>query len=387
MAATMSDDPRSATSPLFNANRLRIGVFAINTGGAVMTTMPEQYQLSWQASLDVARQADRAGFEAIVPLARWRPFGGVGHRSGRTFENFSWTAAIAACTAHSTVMSTCHVSVVHPVLAAKAATTIDHISGGRFALNIVCGWFKPEIEMFGAAQMGHDERYDYADEWVDVLKRLWSEGEFDFSGRFLQLRGLMSDPKPIQRPHPGLMNAGGSERGKQFVARNCDMAFVQPRGHGDEALRAQVDAYRKYAFDEYGRQIQIWTNAYVVQRDSIAEAERFVDYYAVEHGDEEHADAFINENLAHAKTLPPDTLRSMRRAMKAGKGGVPLLGTAADITARLDRLQAVGIDGVLMVWVDFQEGIRRFNAEVLPLLVQAGLRKEKPEPWRAAAAD
>lgn len=385
MTAAMSDDSRSGSSPLFNANRMRLGVFAINTGGAVMTTAPEQYQLSWQSSLDVARQADRGGFEAIVPLARWRPFGGVGHRSGRTFENFSWTSAIAASTSHSAVMSTCHVSVVHPVFAAKATTTIDHISGGRFALNIVCGWYKPEIEMFGAAQMGHDERYDYADEWVDVLKRLWTEGEFDHAGKFLQLKGLMSDPKPLQQPFPALMNAGGSERGKQFVARNCDIAFIQPKGHSDEALREQVDAYRKYAFDAYGRQIQIWTTAYVVQRGSVAEAERFVEYYAVEHGDEEHADAFINENLAHAKTLPPDTLRSMRRAMKAGKGGVPLLGTAEDITARLQRLSTTGLDGVLMIWMDFQDGIRRFNAEVIPLMEQAGLREARPQPWQAAA--
>jgi FMNH2-dependent dimethyl sulfone monooxygenase len=385
MTATMSDDPRSGTSPLFNRNRMRLGVFAINTGGAVMTTAPEQYQLSWQNSLDVARQADRAGFEAIVPLARWRPFGSVGHRSGRTFENFSWTSAIAASTSHSSVMSTCHVSVVHPVMAAKATTTIDHISGGRFALNIVCGWYKPEIEMFGAAQMGHDERYDYADEWVTVLKRLWTETEFDYIGRFLDLKGLMSDPKPLQQPYPALMNAGGSDRGKQFVARNCDIAFIQPKGHSDEVLRDQVDAYRKYAFDEYGRQIQIWTTAYVVQGDSIADAERFVEYYAVERGDDEHADAFINENLAHAKTMPPDALRSMRRAMKAGKGGVPLLGTATDITARLERLSTTGIDGVLMIWMDFQGGIRRFNTEVVPLLVQAGLRDEKPAEWAEAA--
>ena len=146
-----------------------------------------------------------------------------------------------------------------------------------------------------------------------------------------------------------------------------------------------MDAYRKYAFDEYGRQIQIWTTAYVVQGDSIADAERFVEYYAVERGDDEHADAFINENLAHAKTMPPDALRSMRRAMKAGKGGVPLLGTATDITARLERLSTTGIDGVLMIWMDFQGGIRRFNTEVVPLLVQAGLRDEKPAEWAEAA--
>ena len=374
----MSGDSRSQTNPLFNGNRLRLGVFAINTGGAVMTTAPEQFELTWPNSLDVARQADAAGFEAIVPLARWRPFGGVGHRSGRTFEGFSWTAAIAASTHHSAVMSTCHVSVIHPIVAAKAAATIDHVSGGRFALNVVCGWFGSEIEMFGAAQMGHDERYDYADDWVTVLKRLWTEDEFDFAGRFLRVKSGMSDPKPIQRPYPALMNAGNSERGKQYVSRHCDIAFIQPKGGSDEAIRAQVAAYRRFAHEEFGREIQVWTTAYVVQRDSVAEAEQFVEYYAVERGDEAHVDAFIGENVPQAASMPPDALRAMRRGMKAGKGGVPLLGRAEDIAARLERLSGTGVDGVLLIWMDFQDGIRRFGAEVLPLLHQMDLRGPAP---------
>jgi alkanesulfonate monooxygenase SsuD/methylene tetrahydromethanopterin reductase-like flavin-dependent oxidoreductase (luciferase family) len=65
---------------------------------------------------------------------------------------------------------------------------------------------------------------------------------------------------------------------------------------------------------------------------------------------------------------------SLRRAVKAGYGGVPLLGTPENITERLERLSKSGVDGVLLIWVDFQDGIRQFSRYVLPFLEQSGLR-------------
>jgi FMNH2-dependent dimethyl sulfone monooxygenase len=91
-----------------------------------------------------------------------------GHYSGRTFETFAWAAGLAAMTKQIAVLSTVHVPVHHPVLTAKLASTIDHISRGRFGLNIVCGWYKPEMEMFGRDISAHDDRYSAADEWVTL---------------------------------------------------------------------------------------------------------------------------------------------------------------------------------------------------------------------------
>ena len=100
-------------------------------------------------------------------------------------------------------------------MAAKQATTVDHITNGRFALNIVCGWFTPELEMFGVPQMEHDTRYDHAAEWVEVMKLLWSrEEDFDYEGKFIRVNKGFAMPKPIQKPFPALMNAGGSEKGR-----------------------------------------------------------------------------------------------------------------------------------------------------------------------------
>jgi alkanesulfonate monooxygenase SsuD/methylene tetrahydromethanopterin reductase-like flavin-dependent oxidoreductase (luciferase family) len=95
-------------------------------------------------------------------------------------------------------------------MAAKQATTIAHLSDGRFTLNIDTGWYQPEIQMFGEPQMEHDERYERAIEWLEVIKQLWTrDEEFDFSGRFYNIKKGWLQPKPIQKPYPVVMNAGG----------------------------------------------------------------------------------------------------------------------------------------------------------------------------------
>ena len=172
---TTGGDAYLRTNPIFNRNKLKLGVFAFNGTAAVMTKLPEQYAVTWENCLDVALEADAAGFEALVPYARWRTSAGSQHRSGRVYENLTWTSAIAAKTNYTCVMTTIHVSLLHPLMLAKAASTIDHISNGRFALNIVCGWYKAETEMFGMTMMEHDERYDYAEEWLKMSSRCFGQ--------------------------------------------------------------------------------------------------------------------------------------------------------------------------------------------------------------------
>jgi dimethylsulfone monooxygenase len=387
MTISRDDDPRAQTNPLFNTNRLKLGVFAFNGGGATMTTVPEQYQLTWANTLDVARQADRAGYEALVPYARWRSFVGPEHRSGYVFETLTWAAGLAAQTDYSAVMSTCHVPIVHPLLAAKAAATIDAISGGRFALNIVCGWFEPEIEMFDLPRLDHDRRYRFAGEWITAVKRLWSEDDYvDVTGEYVRLERAMSQPKPIQKPFPALMNAGGSEAGRQFVAKHCDLAFVIPRMDDDAIIKQQVDDYRKLARETSGRDVHVWSSAYVAQADSREDALKYIDYYAVRNGDDPHVDAFIAESITRSRVIDPAALQKLRYSIKAGLAGVPLLGTAEQIVDRLERVSRCGLDGLLLVWMDFQNGIRRFNDEVLPLMEQAGLRHARARSTHAGLA-
>src|SRR5215475_3932866 len=128
------------TNALFNDNRLKLGVFGLNvSNGCAATTAEGHLELTWQNNLDIAVMADRAGIEALVPVARWKGFGGKTNFNGTCFETYTWAAGLAAATRQVAVFSTSHVPTVHPIVAAKQATTIDHISNGRFALNVVCG--------------------------------------------------------------------------------------------------------------------------------------------------------------------------------------------------------------------------------------------------------
>ncbi|WCP16283.1 FMNH(2)-dependent dimethylsulfone monooxygenase (plasmid) [Sphingobium sp. AntQ-1] len=363
------------TNPLLNQNRLKLGLFSINGTGAAYTNHPDRFDPTWANTRALVQLADGLGLEVLLSFARWKPFGGDGNASGLTLDPVSWAGAVAAVTEHIAIVSTMHVSVNHPLFVAKAGATIDRISNGRWGLNIVCGWYQAEIEMFGAALKAHEDRYGVADEWIEILERLWTEDKsFDYHGQHFDLKGLYSDPHPVQR-RPVIMNAGGSPRGQDYAAQHADCAFVIALDSRPEAIRKQVDAYRKTAREKYGRELQIWTYAHVVQRDTVAQAQAYVDEYSGDQwGNHAAADAFIENNIATAKTAPPEVMASMKKAMMAGAGGIPLLGTPDDIAARMHDVSDAGVDGVLVNWLDYQSGLTDFGGTVLPLLERRGLR-------------
>src|SRR4051794_4401396 len=217
-------ETRRATNPLFNDNRLKLGIFGLNvSNGCAITTAEGHLETDWPSMERIVRTGDAAGFEAMVPVARWRGFGGVTNFNGSCYETYTWAAGMSAATQHTSVFATSHVPVVHPIMAAKQATTIDHISRGRFALNVVGGWYTPELEMFGARVLEHDELYAYAAEWLDVAQLLWTrEDEWDYDGHFFSIKKGFHEPKPIQAPFPPIMNAGGSVTGRRFAAQYAD---------------------------------------------------------------------------------------------------------------------------------------------------------------------
>jgi alkanesulfonate monooxygenase SsuD/methylene tetrahydromethanopterin reductase-like flavin-dependent oxidoreductase (luciferase family) len=364
-------------NPLFNDNKLKLGLFGVNvSNGCAITTVENRHQVSWPTMLAIGQTADRYGYEALVPVARWRGFGGESNFNGTNFETYTWAAGLGQATQQICVFTTSHVPTIHPIVAAKQATTVDHITNGRFALNIVCGWFTPELEMFGVPQMEHDTRYDYAAEWIEIMKLLWSrEEEFDYDGKFLRVTKGFAMPKPLQKPFPALMNAGGSDKGRHFTAKYCDMAFVLLTSHDLEDGRAQIDAFRRIAREEYGRAIQIWGNCYVVHGNTQKEAEDYLNYYVIEKGDERALDTLATTLGLQSSVLPPELIDKFRFHLKAGWGGYGLVGTADHIVDQLIKLQEIGFDGQLLSWVDYRDGLERWNREIMPRLEQAGLRR------------
>jgi alkanesulfonate monooxygenase SsuD/methylene tetrahydromethanopterin reductase-like flavin-dependent oxidoreductase (luciferase family) len=382
MATAEQDLTRQARSPIFNANRVKLAVFGFNCDyGCTITTAEGRWELDWPATYRVAQMADAAGIEALVSLARWRGFGGVTNFNAANYETYAWAAGLAAATRHAAVFATSHVPTVHPLFAAKQAATIDHVAGGRFALNVVCGWARPELEMFGGRMMDHETAYAYAEEWLQIVCRLWTEpAEFDYDGQFFQLKRAFSLPKPLQQPRPPIMQAGSSPTGRRFAARYADMAFINARREGRDEYRHDIANLRRMAREEFGRELQVWGHGYVVCRPTEREARDYLRYYVEERGDWEAVDN-LTTTMGLPQRVPPERLAAMKRDFIAGWGGYPLVGTPEQIVDELGALADLGFDGWMLSWVNYEAEVQQWIAEVLPLLEQAGLR----EPFRPEA--
>ena len=162
-----------------------------------ITAAPENWRPTWENNIQVARKADEAGLEFLLPIGRWRGYGGKADFQGVSFETVTWAAGLLSTTSRCTVFGDDPRTHIHPIVAAKQMATVDLQSGGRFGLNLVCGWNEDEFQMFGQEQREHDERYEFGQEWLDAVRTLWrEEGPVDFEGRFFDLPGLIGRPEP-----------------------------------------------------------------------------------------------------------------------------------------------------------------------------------------------
>jgi alkanesulfonate monooxygenase SsuD/methylene tetrahydromethanopterin reductase-like flavin-dependent oxidoreductase (luciferase family) len=179
-------------------NKFKLGVFSANAdGGLAITDVPERWRASWDDVMTAAGMADRAGLEFFLPIARWRGFGGKNRVREHSFETFTFAAGLAAATQNIGLFMTVHVPIVHPVYAAKALATVDHISKGRAGLNIVCGWNPDEFAMFGMTV--DTDAYGRAQEWIDIIDQCYGTNQpFDVDGTFYKLKGW-SAVRPVCR--------------------------------------------------------------------------------------------------------------------------------------------------------------------------------------------
>jgi alkanesulfonate monooxygenase SsuD/methylene tetrahydromethanopterin reductase-like flavin-dependent oxidoreductase (luciferase family) len=369
-------DARSASNPIFNDNKFKLGLFCHNASIMQMSTAPEKYVPTWPNAKALAELSDRLGLEAIVSFAGWRgPINGApSHPSHREYETFTWCSALAAISRYPAVIATFHTQLTTPAFIAKAAATIDHVSGGRAGLNVVAGSSKTAFNQFGLEIEDHVTRYDHTEEFIEVLKRFWqSEEEFDHDGRFLKVMNGISWPKPVQRPNPPLVNAGISDRGRDFACRHADIAFTHMRGNEDD-WRMMISTYKSHAAREYKRPIQVWTHGYVVLGETEAEANDYLHYYAEKHADQRWIDTWVAEIGENATTLRPEQKINMSRNWAAG-GGYGLVGTADMIMDKLTRLSRAGLDGLMMTALEPIKMVERFGSAVMPLMELAGLRR------------
>ncbi|HUB98020.1 MAG TPA: LLM class flavin-dependent oxidoreductase [Stellaceae bacterium] len=375
---TVRDATSRERATLHNRNRLKIGLFGSNcSSGRAVTLVPERWSGSWHDNLRLARIADEAGIDFMLPVARWRGYGGDTDYQGATLETVTWATGLLANTRRMTVFGTVHAPLFHPLIAAKEFVTADHVGEGRFGLNLVCGWNEGEFDMFGATLRDHESRYDYAQEWLDAVKLAWSsEQEFDLDGTYIHLKNVRSWPKPWGGTRPVIMNAGASGTGQAFAIRNCDALFMSTRLATLESYMENVRGVKDLARAE-GRELDFYTVGVITCRPTMREAEEYYRHTVVEHADWNAVDSILAMKNISPKTHPMDVFTRIRNEYATGMGGLPLVGDPDYLARELSILSEAGLTGIGVSFVNFADELPYFCDEVLPRLERMGLREKR----------
>jgi alkanesulfonate monooxygenase SsuD/methylene tetrahydromethanopterin reductase-like flavin-dependent oxidoreductase (luciferase family) len=358
----------------FSPNKLKLGLFGSNcSSGRAATKVPERWSAGWEENLQLALMADEAGMDLMLPIGRWRGYGGATNFEGSTWETVTWACGLLAQTKRITVFCTVHAPLVHPVYAAKQFVTADHIGRGRFGLNIVCGWNQDEFDMFGAQQREHDVRYEYGAEWLSAIMQMWQRHEdFDFAGKFISLKGVQADPKPYGGSRPLIMNAGSSPAGRSFSTHHCDVLFRPLTSLEKGAQDVRETTAEAHA---NGREIGVYCNGYMVCRPTQKEADEYHHYYAEENGDWAAVDHLIGMNRVNSLSYTPEMFQALRVRFAGGHGGFPMVGTPDHVAGILAKVSEAGFAGMCFSFVNYLEEFPYFRAEVLPRLERMGLRE------------
>ncbi|MPZ56606.1 MAG: LLM class flavin-dependent oxidoreductase [Rhizobiales bacterium] len=358
-------------TPMFNANRFKVGLFATNcSGGLSLNKAPERWDASWDNNLAAARLAEDAGLEFLLPIARWHGYRGEMDSHGTSLETLTWATGLLAATTNISVFGTVHVPLVNPVFAAKQAVTADHVGHGRFGLNVVSGWNADEFEMFGATLLEHDERYVYTEEWLTIVKRLWGEpAPFDFQGKYFKLKRVYSRPQPFSGERPLLMSAGSSKAGSAFAARHADCLFMVILDLDN--LAEHIRTVRAAAVP---RSIGVYASGHIVCRATQKEAEDYYDWLVHEMGDWEAVEQMIKVRQ-NQQSIPPELHRQMKERLISGIGTFPIIGSPDRVAEKLKRMSDSGLDGMAVGLINYVNEIPFIRDELLPRMARLGLRE------------
>jgi alkanesulfonate monooxygenase SsuD/methylene tetrahydromethanopterin reductase-like flavin-dependent oxidoreductase (luciferase family) len=358
----------------YNTNALKLGLFAANcSGGMAITNVAERWSATWDANLALAKMADAAGLEFMLPVARWTGYQEDSFFHRDVLETMSWASALLQATDQITVFATVHTGFNHPIIAAKQCATADHIGHGRFGLNIVCGWNRYEYEMFGIElPKEHAARYALGQEWYDIVRKLWTQtAPFDWRGEHYTLNHVAGGPKPYFGDCPPVLSAASSAEGRAFAIKNADYLFtvLADIDKGSE----DVSAVKSQAAAE-GRTVGVFTTTYVVCRPTDQEAHDYHRHYADTHANWREAERFMELQNINSKSFPPEVFEQFKGRFAGGNGVYPVIGSPDTVADTLEAISKAGFDGTTLAFVDYTGEFPYFRDEVMPRLERRGLR-------------
>ncbi|MGH6767484.1 MAG: LLM class flavin-dependent oxidoreductase [Xanthobacteraceae bacterium] len=308
---------------------------------ALQPLPPGRVDAQFDHSVELLQAADDVGFDLILFAER--------HLG---YDLSAWLLASAVGSRLNRIRSlvAVHPGLWDPVMVGKLAVSLDRMCKGRMALNIVNGWFDEEFRMFGGTVLKGEDRYRRTVEFIDVLRGLWTNDTFSYDGQFYKVDKGQLLLKPASPTAPEIYSVSRSDRGRDFIAQNCDWWFVDmPKDvetiddtiRGIEDNIADMDRRSKAT----GRKVRYALNPFV----------------ALGRNQQEALDATVKQIFDHDPV--PDTRKIESRMLPATKAG--LIGSPDAVLRQLRRYESLGIELVLCKMIPTVENIRHVAAEIV----------------------
>jgi len=226
---------RSSASEGASTDRYRTAVGSL--GFSLM--LEGQEGVTWSQWLAIAQTCERLGFDGLLTSDHYLSV----VNAEEPGSNDAWTLLGALAVSTERLRLGTMVSPVTfrlPAVLAKAAATVDRISGGRVRLGMGAGWWDREHRSHGFPFPPAPQRFEMLEEQLEIVHGLWSEEVFSFHGRHYALEECRFLPKPVQRPHPPITLGGkGGPRLARLVARWADE--FNRVGGTPEDVRASIE--------------------------------------------------------------------------------------------------------------------------------------------------
>lgn len=337
---------------------LKFGVWAPHWGKWVVDYAREKPQATYQLIEEVIVSAEQAGFDSAL-IAQHT----INPRNPEWEIAEAWTAAAAtaAVTDRIEIIAAIKPRLYHPVVLAKMALGIEDISRGRFAINFVNAWFKPELEDSGIGFPPHDERYAYGAEWLSIVKRLISGERLTHYGSHFQISDYRLSPVSRYRPRPRIYAGGESEPARVLANDLSDVWLIN--GQPLEEVKAKIDDL--VSRPRLGEPLQFGLAGFVLARETDEEAEAA---------------------LAELVRLAPDPALKKKMSDKVdpeavmhktsekypwvvgANGGIApgFIGSYDRVARRIREFHDIGITTFLLSFYPLIEEQERFAREVIP---------------------
>jgi len=348
---------------------MQVGVFVpIGNNGWLISENSPQYMPSFDLNKAIALKAESYGLDFLLSMIKLRGFGGKTEFWEYNMESFTLMAGLAAVTEKIKIYATCPTLVIPPAFAARMCNTIDSISHGRFGLNLITGWQRPEYSQMGLwpGDEHFRNRYQMLGEYAHILRELWATGVSDFKGEYYQMEDCRV--RPLPEGEMKIICAGSSDDGLAFSAQYADYAFCLGKGVNTPTAFASNNERLAAATAKTGRDVSVFVLVMIIADETDEAAMAKWKHY--NDGVDVEAVAWLAHQGAADKHNPTTNVRQLA----APEGAVninmgTLVGSYESIARMLDEMATVpNTGGVLLTFDDFLIGVEAFGQRIQPLM-------------------